>query len=91
MDLNASFSDNWKIRNAFINHFDYTSESQFLDKTDFTNAEWTNLMQNEIDKGIPVSYGISSGTNGHFIVMDGYQDDEYFHFNWEVFTRMLQN
>lgn len=78
----TSYSDNWNIRHAMIDHFNYSSESQFVDKTDFTISEWVNLMQEEVDNGRPVFYGISSGTNGHFVVMDGYQDDEYFHYNW---------
>lgn len=79
---NSSFSDNWKIRNAMTDHFNYSSESQFVNKTDFSDSEWTSMMQGEVDNNRPVFYGISSGTNGHFVVMDGYQDDDYFHYNW---------
>ena len=78
----ASSADNWNIRNAFSEHFDYSSQSQFIDKSDYADTAWRNIMQNELDNGRPVFYGISSGSGGHFVVMDGYQDDDYFHFNW---------
>ena len=73
---NSSSSDNWNIRNAFTDHFDYSSESQFVDMADYPDSIWANIMQNEIDSGRPVFYGISSGSGGHFVVLDGYQDDE---------------
>ncbi len=79
---NASSSDNWNIRNAFTDNFDYSSESQFIDKSDFPDSVWTSVMKDEADNGRPVFYGISSGSGGHFVVLDGYQDDDYFHFNW---------
>ncbi|MCD4695279.1 MAG: C10 family peptidase, partial [Bacteroidales bacterium] len=79
---NGSSSDNWNIRNAFTDHFNYSSESQFVDKADYPDSTWINIMQGEIDNGRPVFYGISSGSGGHFVVMDGYLDDEYFHYNW---------
>ncbi len=75
-------SDDWNIRNAFTDHFGYSSNSLFLDTEDFSGDEWTALMQAEADAGRPVFYGISGGSGGHFIVMDGYQDDQYFHYNW---------
>jgi len=79
---NASSSDEWNIRNAFTDFFDYSSASQYLDKADFSDSAWTAIMKNEIDNGRPVFYGISSGSGGHFVVMDGYNDNGYFHFNW---------
>jgi hypothetical protein len=79
---NASSSDEWNIRNAYTNYFNYSSFSQYLDKADFSDSAWTAIMKNEIDNGRPVFYGISSGSGGHFVVMDGYNDDGYFHFNW---------
>jgi hypothetical protein len=78
----ASSADNWNIRNAFTDHFNYSSQSQFIDKSDYADTVWRNIMQNEADNGRPVFYGISSGSGGHFVVMDGYQDDDYFHYNW---------
>ncbi len=78
----ASSSDEWNIRNAFTNYFKYSSQSQYLDKADFADTVWRDIMKNEIDNGRPVFYEISSGSGGHFVVMDGYQDDDYFHFNW---------
>ncbi len=79
---NASYSGTTSIRNAFPDFFGYASTAQLLNKSHFTDSVWKVMLRNELDNQRPVFYGISSGTGGHFIVIDGYTDDGYFHCNW---------
>lgn len=77
----ASYSGTTSIRDAFVKYFRYSSEGQLLNISQFPDTIWSEMLRAEIDAGRPVFYGISSGTGGHFTVLDGYEG-EYFHFNW---------
>ncbi|MCD4746103.1 MAG: C10 family peptidase, partial [Bacteroidales bacterium] len=78
----ASYSGIPRIRNAFVEYFNYLSSAQILNKDHFPDSTFKNILKMELDNSKPVFYAISSGSGGHFVVCDGYQDDDYFHFNW---------
>jgi hypothetical protein len=78
----SSYSGTTSLRNAFYDFFGYSSKAQLLRNSHFPDSTWKQILIDEIDDGRPVFYGISSGSGGHFIVLDGYTDDGYFHFNW---------
>jgi len=84
MDYGASssYSGTTSIRHAFPDYFRYSSTAQLLRNSHFEDTTWKQLLINELDNGRPVFYGISSGSGGHFIILDGYDDDGYFHCNW---------
>ncbi len=71
-------------RNAFVNHFGFKPSAQIVTKNSYTDTDWRNLMRAEIDQGRPVFYsGTDQASNtGHAWVLDGYNGNNYFHFNW---------
>jgi len=71
--------------NALKNYFGYKSTLQGLEKANYSNSDWVDLLKTELDESRPILYaGYTSGTNssGHAFVCDGYNSDDYFHFNW---------
>jgi len=64
------------------NYFNYSSKAKFLWKNDYSTAEWTNILKSELDLLRPIWYDGFNENSGHAFVCDGYQDDNYFHFNW---------
>lgn len=71
----------------YFNYKDCSISNQYNNGslTDFT--EWKNNLKNSLDNNCPVPYGannIGSGTVDarHMFVVDGYTDDDYFHFNF---------
>lgn len=50
--------------------------------TKWTDAAWTNMVKEELDKSHPIMYGGSGSGGGHSFICDGYTDKDYFHFNW---------
>lgn len=71
----------------YFNYQDCSISNQYNNGslTDFT--EWKNNLKNSLDNNCPVPYGannIGSGTVDarHMFVVDGYTDDDYFHFNF---------
>jgi len=64
-------------------HFKLTP-STLLYSDSMTGGEWKSNILNMLDEARPVFYaGYSQYPDiGHFFVCDGYQDEEYFHFNF---------
>ena len=52
-------------------------------RTDYPNkTDWQNLLKTELDAGRPILYaGFGSG-GGHCFDCDGYDANDFFHFNW---------
>ena len=50
---------------------------------EWSEDEWKTMLKNELDLLHPIIYSGGSGmSNGHSFVCDGYDDADYFHFNW---------
>ena len=54
----------------------------YLQKSDYTNSSWIQLVEDELNAGRPVQYRGSGSTGGHSFVCDGFDYNDYFHFNW---------
>jgi len=66
---------------AFRAFFDYNGATLVL-KSLYTDTQWINLLKNELDNGRPVYYAGSGSDGGHAFVCDGYNNSNYFWFNW---------
>ena len=64
-------------------YFGYDKSIQMKQRSFYTNNEWHAMLKNEIDAGRPVFYaGHDTENAGHAFVCDGYNESNYFHFNW---------
>ena len=81
------------IEPALINFFDYNADSirtiqRFQDKSVEDTGAFDEMLKKELDAGRPlmflatVPWIIWGSTNGHYIIIDGYTDDGYFHMNF---------
>lgn len=68
--------------NALKTYFDYKSSIQGLKKDNYAPTEWINKLKIELDNARPILYGGSGSNGGHAFVCDGYNNSNYFHFNW---------
>ena len=73
-------SANW----ALVNYFGYNPKLQGLTRKSHSDGEWISLIENELNNGRPILYaGEDTATSaGHCFVLDGYDENNYFHFNW---------
>jgi len=69
------------VPNAMISYFNYSNRMKYLDKSDYDNYNWNQMLIDNLEMHEPVLYS-GSGTGGHAFVCDGVQDSSYFHFNW---------
>ena len=67
---------------AFIENFHYSSSARFVMKNEYKETEWKQLILNELNNNRPVCYAGYDGLGGHAFVCDGYQTEDYLHFNW---------
>jgi hypothetical protein len=82
MDYGPNGSGAGEPSNELIQYFNYSPKAKFVRKSDFSSAEWINLLQSELHLLRPIWYDGFNETSGHAFVCDGYQSDNYFHFNW---------
>ncbi len=68
---------------ALINEFGYDSRARLVDRNTYSYEGWDALMCHELQEGRPVIYGGTSPYNiGHEFVVDGVNEDGYYHVNW---------
>ncbi len=67
---------------AFTRYFGYASSTKYVEKKNYTETNWRNLLKAELDAKRPMYYGGYGGGGGHAFVCDGYDDNNLFHFNW---------
>ena len=72
---------------ALRQHFRYSSSTSFVDRDYYSDIQWIELLKNEVDNGRPMYYSAYSYTKdgtrgGHAFVCDGYDENDFFHFNW---------
>ena len=76
---------------ALQNYFGYSCDNlisnyNYWPGMGYSNEEWGNMLKEEggLDENIPLYYSGSDdgGAGGHAFVCDGYDENNYFHFNW---------
>ncbi len=69
------------VAQAMIDHFRYSSEIDLLERSDYDETAWEGMLRTELENGRPLFYqGEGSALHAH--LLDGYQNNDYFHFNW---------
>ena len=66
------------------NNFAYSTETAGKNKNSYSTSAWIALLKGDLDLGRPIHYSgwNSYGGGGHSFVCDGYDESDYFHFNW---------
>lgn len=71
------------ISSALKKYFDYRSSLQDKQHYYYSDTEWENILKEELDAERPIVYnGWDSEGAGHSFVCDGYDEYNFFHFNW---------
>lgn len=67
---------------ALKNYFRYSTSVCYVEKQNYTDSQWRSLLKTELDNNRPIIYGGQGSNGGHAFVCDGYNNSNYFHFNW---------
>ena len=81
MDYGKNTSSATSQRNAFTYYFGYDKGARQHSRTDYTAAEWENMVYTELAQGRPVFISARKLSGGHAFICDGY-DNGLYHINW---------
>ena len=75
------------VSEALRYSFGYSDTTEYTNRENYTSKEWDELIYNELKLGRPVLYAAqaispSQGESGHAFVVDGYDDQGFYHVNW---------
>jgi len=78
----GSGAQSYHVPGALYNYFRY-EDAEYIEKDDYAQQTWINILKSEIDLGRPMYYSGFSTGGGHAFVCDGYQgNDFHFNFGW---------
>ncbi len=77
----GSGASQYYVASSLKKYFGYDQNMYDAERSDYSIAEWDDLIYNEIAEGRPVLYTGYSMSVGHAFVCDGYRNG-YFHINW---------
>ena len=92
VSINAEYGPNGtsgSLRNtpyALTHYFDYSSNMVFKYKSYgntvyYSDSLWIEMLKQELNLNRPIPYRGNENT-GHAFLCDGYDENDYFHFNW---------
>jgi hypothetical protein len=67
---------------ALETYFNYSTALQGVLRSSYSEANWINLMKTELNAGRPILHAGFGTGGGHAFVCDGFDNNDYFHFNW---------
>lgn len=73
------------VATALSTYFGYSKSTQYCDRDNYSDADWENIIYNDLKAGRPIIYGGQDqySSAGHCFVCDGYRaSDNMFHINW---------
>lgn len=77
-----SGASSMSMASALYDHFGYDRSMTFPQRSFYGENEWKMMVYDQLSQGLPVLYCGQSGEGGHQFICDGYDGNNYFHFNW---------
>ena len=65
-----------------LNYFGYTDAKHYSRNNLNNDSLWVAMIRNEIDNRRPIEYSGFDSEGGHAFVLDGYNNQNQYHFNW---------
>ncbi len=67
---------------ALKTYFGYKNTIQGIELRNYSGAAWITLLEAELNAGRPIIYAGFGTGGGHCFVADGFDNNNFFHFNW---------
>lgn len=67
---------------AFSKYFGYSKGIQLVYASNYSPEEWEDVVRENIRNYGPTYFSASNNSGGHAFVVDGFDSDNYFHFNF---------
>jgi hypothetical protein len=80
-DGSGAFSQD--VPYALETYFNFDNVCQYVQKGNYSQSTWENMIQGNLDNLQPIYYsGRDIDNGGHAFGLDGYEGDNYYHFNF---------
>lgn len=70
------------VVDALKTYFGYPASVKGKHRSNYSDAQWKSLLKVELDASRPIQYAGTGSGGGHSFVCDGYDNNDFFHFNW---------
>ena len=77
----ASGAQSRDVETAMRSYFGYCG-AKYREKNNYSDEDWIAMLKAELDLSHPIYYSGNDGENGHAFVCDGYDNNDYMHFNF---------
>lgn len=67
---------------ALKNYFGYKNTLHSIERNNYSTIQWLDLLKNELNSSRPILYAGFGTGGGHCFVADGYDNNNFIHFNW---------
>lgn len=71
-----------EVPDAMSSYFRYNSDSYHTSKYNYSDSSWCSMLKEDLEARRPIYYAGYSEGGGHAFICDGYNSDNYFHFNF---------
>jgi hypothetical protein len=74
----------YNAESALKDFFGYSSDAHGELRSNYDKETWMAMLKSNLEAGIPIIYNgfNSSNAGGHCFICDGYDANDFFHFNW---------
>lgn len=79
---NGSGAYSESVPSAMSEYFLYYEHMALRYRDWYQDFEWNDMLRENLDGNMPLYYSASGNDGGHAFVCDGYDDNDFFHFNW---------
>ena len=63
-------------------YFGYSNACCFKKRLAYSISQWESMVYNQLEKGLPLLYIGRSSSALHMFIIDGYDGEDFYHFNW---------
>ena len=78
---NGSAAQSADVETALQSYFGYCG-AKYHQKSNYQEEAWIAMLKADLDQSHPIYYSGNNGESGHAFVCDGYDENDYFHFNF---------
>ena len=78
----ATSATGYKALAAAIKYFDYDASAHAVWRRERSYNEWVDMLYAELKENRPVMFSGTSVDGAHSYVVDGYDEEDFFHVNW---------
>lgn len=79
---NGTAASTYHLGSLLSTYMGYDKSALYMKRSDISEAEWHQVLQQELQAGRPIIYDGHNDRSGHSFVLDGFTSERYYGVNW---------